>query len=57
MMIKAANRWQIRLATGTGPSGLTIGPFCGAVAAGLALGERPPLDLSPYAPARVAAAA
>lgn len=45
------------LATGTGPSGLTIGPFCGAVAAGLALGERPPLDLSPYAPARVAAAA
>jgi D-amino-acid dehydrogenase len=45
------------LATGTGPSGLTIGPFCGAVAAGLALGERPPLDLFPYAPARVAAAA
>lgn len=40
------------LATGTGPSGLTIGPFCGALAAGLALGEPPPLDLSPYAPGR-----
>lgn len=38
------------LATGAGPSGLTIGPFCGAVAAGLALGEPAPLDLSPYAP-------
>lgn len=43
------------LATGTGASGLTIGPFCGAVAAGLALGEEAPLDLAPYAPDRVAA--
>jgi D-amino-acid dehydrogenase len=44
------------LATGTGPSGLTIGPFCGAVAARVALGEQAPVDLSPYAPGRVAAA-
>ncbi|MBO0683854.1 MAG: FAD-dependent oxidoreductase [Candidatus Dormibacteraeota bacterium] len=43
------------LATGTGPSGLTIGPFCGAVAAGLALGEPALLDLSAYSPARVVA--
>lgn len=41
------------LATGTGASGLTIGPFCGAVAAGLALGEPAPLDLTPYAPDRL----
>lgn len=44
------------LATGTGPSGLTIGPFCGAIAARLALGETAPLDLSPYAPDRGATA-
>lgn len=44
------------LATGAGASGLTIGPFCGAVAAGLALGEPAPLDISAYAPDRVAAA-
>lgn len=45
------------LATGAGPSGLTIGPFCGAVAADLALGEPVALDLAPYAPNRPAAAA
>lgn len=40
------------LATGAGPSGLTVGPYCGAVAAALALGEPAPLDLSPYDPGR-----
>ncbi|MFZ0218469.1 MAG: FAD-dependent oxidoreductase [Candidatus Dormiibacterota bacterium] len=47
----------LTLATGTGPSGLTVGPFCGAVAAGLALGASSPLDLRPYAPERRSAAA
>lgn len=45
------------LATGCGASGLTMGPYCGRVAAGLALGRPAPLDLSPYAVDRVAAAA
>jgi len=40
------------IANGLGPSGLTISPFAGAIAAGLALGEAPPLDLAPYDPLR-----
>ncbi|MGH7921827.1 MAG: NAD(P)/FAD-dependent oxidoreductase [Candidatus Dormibacteraceae bacterium] len=40
------------LATGTGPSGLTVGPYCGAIAATLALGEPAPIDLGAYAPDR-----
>ncbi|QYJ16415.1 Glycine oxidase [Rubrobacter xylanophilus DSM 9941] len=40
------------VATGLGPSGLTIGPYAGRLAAELALGERPALDLEPYAPHR-----
>lgn len=40
------------VATGLGPSGLTIGPYLGELAAALALGERPGLDLGPYAPDR-----
>ncbi|MEO3470651.1 FAD-dependent oxidoreductase [Roseomonas sp. CAU 1739] len=40
------------LANGLGPSGLTISPFAGAIAARLALGEAPPLDLAPYDPLR-----
>ncbi len=40
------------IANGLGPSGLTISPFAGAIAARLALGEAPGLDLSPYDPLR-----
>jgi len=43
---------NVWLATGLGASGLTLGPYAGAVAAGLACGEAPPLDLSAYDPAR-----
>ena len=40
------------LATGLGAGGLTVGPYVGRLAADLALGRTPPVDLSPYAPAR-----
>jgi D-amino-acid dehydrogenase len=40
------------IATGLGAYGLTAGPYAGLVAAALALGESPPLDLSPFAPGR-----
>jgi D-amino-acid dehydrogenase len=43
---------NVWLATGLGASGLTLGPYAGAVAAGLACGQAPPLDLSAYDPAR-----
>lgn len=39
------------VATGFGPTGLTMGPLAGAVAADLALGEPPRLDLSGLSPA------
>jgi D-amino-acid dehydrogenase len=42
------------LATGMGPSGLTLGPVCGAILAGLALGEPAPIDLVAFAPDRQA---
>jgi D-amino-acid dehydrogenase len=45
----------IVVATGLGPSGLTLGPYVGALAAGLARGEPPPLDLTPFGPERFAA--
>lgn len=41
--------WEnVLLATGHGASGLQLGPHSGAMVAALALGERPPLDLTPY---------
>ena len=40
------------IANGLGPSGLTISPFAGQIAAGLAMGTPPPLDLAPYDPLR-----
>jgi D-amino-acid dehydrogenase len=40
------------VAAGHGPEGLTAGPWTGAAAAALALGEPPPADLSPFDPAR-----
>ncbi len=45
------------VATGLGASGLTHGPYQGAVAARLALGEDPGSDLSAFRPDRVAPAA
>jgi D-amino-acid dehydrogenase len=40
------------VATGLGPVGLTLGPYVGAVAADLALGNDVPLDMAPYRPDR-----
>jgi D-amino-acid dehydrogenase len=39
-------------ATGTGPQGLTIGPYCGRLIADAILGRPQELDLTPYAPGR-----
>jgi D-amino-acid dehydrogenase len=40
------------VATGLGANGLTYGPLMGVLAAGLALGEQPPFDLTPFRPDR-----
>jgi D-amino-acid dehydrogenase len=40
------------VATGLGPTGLTIGPYLGALAAGLAQGEPLPLNVAPFDPLR-----
>ena len=40
------------VATGLGPTGLTMGPYAGAVAARAALGEPPGFDLGPFNPLR-----
>jgi D-amino-acid dehydrogenase len=40
------------VATGLGPTGLTLGPYVGSAAADLALGRTVPLDLEPYRPDR-----
>jgi D-amino-acid dehydrogenase len=42
------------VATGLGASGLTLGPYTGAIAANLAVGEQPPdsVDLTPFDPDR-----
>lgn len=39
-------------ATGAGPQGLTIGPYCGRLIADAILGRPEEVDLTPYAPAR-----
>ncbi len=39
---------RVVVATGLGAYGLTAGPFAGLVAAALALGEPPPIDVTPY---------
>lgn len=41
------------VATGLGASGLTMGPYAGAIAARTALGEPPGIDLAPFDPARM----
>jgi D-amino-acid dehydrogenase len=38
--------------TGLGPTGLTMGPYAGAIAARLSLGEPPGVDLEPFSPLR-----
>jgi glycine/D-amino acid oxidase-like deaminating enzyme len=43
---------NVLVATGHGPSGLQLGPYSGAVVAGLALGEPAPLELGPFAAGR-----
>jgi D-amino-acid dehydrogenase len=45
------------VATGLGPTGLTMGPYAGAVAARVALGEQPGIDLTPVNPLRTASPA
>jgi D-amino-acid dehydrogenase len=44
------------VATGLGPTGLTMGPYAGAIAARVALGEQPGIDLTPVNPLRTASA-
>ena len=39
-------------ATGTGPQGLTIGPYCGRLIADAVLGRPEEIDLTPYRPGR-----
>ncbi|MGN9780797.1 NAD(P)/FAD-dependent oxidoreductase [Nonomuraea sp. ZG12] len=41
---------RVVVATGLSAYGLTAGPFTGELAAGLALGEDAPIDLTPYGP-------
>lgn len=43
---------NVLVATGHGPSGLQLGPYSGALVAGMALAEPAPLDLAPFAVAR-----
>jgi D-amino-acid dehydrogenase len=52
--LPGAVRWVV--ATGMGPTGLTIGPYAGELAACLALGEDPGFDLAAYRPDRGTAA-
>lgn len=40
------------VATGHGPYGLQVGPYSGAVVADMALGRRPAIDVSAFAPGR-----
>jgi D-amino-acid dehydrogenase len=43
---------NVYLATGHGPSGLTLGPVSGAAVAALITGREPPFDLAPFSAAR-----
>ncbi|MBB3677505.1 D-amino-acid dehydrogenase [Modestobacter versicolor] len=52
-LLGAVPGWDgLVLATGLGANGLTYGPLMGVLAAGLALGEPAPFDLTPFAPTR-----
>jgi D-amino-acid dehydrogenase len=52
---RLAGRSGAVVATGLGASGLALGPYVGALAAGLARGQQSPLDLTPFGPERFAA--
>ena len=53
-ILGAVDGWPgIVVATGLGANGLTVGPVTGAIAADLALGRDPRLDLAPYRPDRL----
>jgi D-amino-acid dehydrogenase len=43
---------RLVVATGLGATGLTMGPYAGAIAARVALGEPPGTDLTPFSPVR-----
>lgn len=43
---------HVFLCTGHGPSGLQLGPFSGRLIAGMVLGERPSIDMTPYSAER-----
>lgn len=43
---------DVLVATGFGPTGLTVAPFAGALVASMALGEEPSIDVSPLRPGR-----
>lgn len=43
---------KVVVATGFGPGGLTVGPYAGALVAGLLTGEPEPFDLAPLRPER-----
>jgi D-amino-acid dehydrogenase len=52
-LLGAVPGWDgLVLATGLGANGLTYGPLTGVLAADLAVGEQPPLDLTPFRPDR-----
>ena len=43
---------NVIVATGHGANGLLLGPVTGAIVADLVRGTAPPIDLSPFSPAR-----
>jgi D-amino-acid dehydrogenase len=43
---------RLMVGDGLGAAGLTIGPFAGRMLANLALGDEPPIDISPFDPSR-----
>lgn len=49
---KVVNGLPVIIATGMGPTGLTVGPYAGKIAAQLALGESVDVDITPFNPAR-----
>lgn len=48
VMCAAPGHPNIFLCTGHGPSGLQLGPYSGRLVAGLVLGEKPSIDISPF---------
>jgi D-amino-acid dehydrogenase len=46
---RAASAHNLFIGNGLGAGGLTMGPVCGKLLAGIALGQSPDIDLSAYA--------